>query len=220
MDPTVIFTPGELVHVRHFQHQRISGVFPMHAVRHDERGLLLWCPRGAHGWLLNMFDDRRMRQTPLAEWITAPNRPMAFAARHDVLAWHPAGADWSVRWFFAEDGRFRNWYANLERPAVAWRDPELAGLDTADWDLDVWIEPDRSWRWKDEDLFTERLAQPEHYWVDDEARVRRAGQEVVALVEAGAFPFDGTWCDFRPDPTWAVSAPEAPPPGWDRPRGW
>lgn len=36
------------------------------------------------------------------------------------------------------------------------------------------------------------------------------------MVEAGAFPFDGTWCDFRPDPAWAV--PAELPAGWDRPR--
>src|SRR3981189_1125411 len=77
------------------------------------------------------------------------------------------------RWFFHPDGQFYAWYANLEASAVAWSDAGLAGLDTVDWDLDVWIHPDLSWEWKDEELFVARLAVPDAYWVDDEDRVRR-----------------------------------------------
>ncbi len=133
-----------------------------------------------------------------------------------MLSWHQAGCDYSIRWFFSPQGQFYAWYANLEAPAVAWRAPSLSGLDTVDWDLDVWIHPDRSWYWKDEDIFLARLAMPDAYWVDDEDRVRRAGKDVIALVEAGVFPFDGTWCDFRPDPTW-LDIPAELPDGWDRP---
>ena len=35
------------------------------------------------------------------------------------------------------------------------------------------------------------------------------------LAEAGDFPFDGTWCDLRPDPAWP---PLARPDGLERPR--
>jgi len=135
---------------------------------------------------------------------------------HSLLSWHPAGADYSIRFFF-RDGRFTHWYANLEVPAVAWRDGDLAGLDTVDWDLDVVIQPDRSWNWKDEEEFAERLRTPEHYWVDDEQRVRAAGQEVIKLAEAGDFPFDGTWTDFSPDPGWTPIVADLPA-DWDRPR--
>ena len=89
-----------------------------------------------------------------------------------------------------------------------------AGVDIVDQDLDIWVPPDRAWQWKDEEEFAERLAFPEHYWVHDEAAVRAEGERVIKSVEAGEFPFDGTWCDFVPDPGWA--APAALPPGWDR----
>jgi hypothetical protein len=84
-----------------------------------------------------------------------------------------------------------------------------------DQDLDIWVTPDRSWRWKDEAEFAERLGFPENYWVSDEAAVRAEGRRVVKLIEAGEFPFDGTWCDFAPDPQWTV--PAQLPAGWDRP---
>ena len=76
--------------------------------------------------------------------------------------------------------------------------------------------PDRSWEWKDEDELEERLAYPDHYWVRDAAPVRAEGQRMAQLVDAGAFPFDGTWCDFRPDPSWTLL--EELPAGWERPR--
>jgi len=86
----------------------------------------------------------------------------------------------------------------------------------------VVVHPDRRWEWKDEDEFAARLAMPDAYWVEDEERVRRAGKEVIALVEAGTFPFDGTWCDFRPDPAWPAIPTDFPAGGdrlWSAPPG-
>jgi hypothetical protein len=210
------FIAGETVYVRQFQRGQIGGLFPMLVVRDEPDGVLLWGPTGNTFWVFDMPDGRTLTQTPLAEWSTTRRVPAAMTRDHSLLSWHPTGQDYSVRWFFRPDGEFFAWYANLEEPSVAWRDPGLAGLDTVDWDLDVWIHPDRSWEWKDEELFVARLAVPDAYWVDDEERVRTAGKDVIALVEAAAFPFDGTWCDFRPDPSWPAMSPDLPA-GWDRP---
>jgi hypothetical protein len=87
---------------------------------------------------------------------------------------------------------------------VCWDDGPAAGIDITDQDLDVWVYPDRSWEWKDEDELLERLAFPDHYWVSDSAAVRAEGERMIALVEVGKFPFDGTWIGFRPDPAWTV----------------
>lgn len=208
----VIFEPGEIVYMRHFQRDAVAGIFPCRAARHDDEGLLLWAEQGSPSWYTITRDGRWMRQMPLTEWVAAPKVASKGSFAHSLLSWHPTGADYSIR-FFWHDGVFTAWYANLELPFQMWRHNGLSGGDTVDWDLDIWIEPDRSWRWKDEDEFTERLAQPEHYWVDDEARVRAAGEEVVKLIEAGAFPFDGTWVDFQPDPAWEP-LPHTDPPAW------
>ncbi|MEV6963691.1 DUF402 domain-containing protein [Hamadaea sp. NPDC051192] len=214
----MVFERGEIVYLRHFQHSAVSGLFPLRAVQHDDQGVLLWGQAGGRHFYTVMTDGRMMRQTPLPEWVDGPKRLIDAEAGHSVLSWHPTGADYSIRFFFSPAGDFLNWYANLEVPAVPWRSAELAGLDTVDWDLDVWIEPDRSWRWKDEEEFAERLRLPDHYWVDDEQRVRQAGLEVIKLVEAGDFPFDGTWTGFRPDPDWGPIVSTTPLPGWDAPR--
>jgi hypothetical protein len=214
----VVFVPGETVHLRHWQRWHVGLVFPLQVVRDTGDAVVLWAPNGTRGWHFTMPDGRGMRETPLAEWSASPRVPAPHDIDHDVLSWHPRGRDYSIRWFFRPDGTFFRWYANLEAPSVSWRADGLAGLDTCDWDLDVVIAPDRSWVWKDEDEFVDRLATPGSYWVDDEDRVRRAGREVVELAEAAVFPFDGTWCDFRPDPSWPPISRDLPA-GWDRARG-
>jgi hypothetical protein len=213
----VRFDAGEVVLLRHFQRSVVSAIFTMCAVRHDDQGLLLWGAEGSRHWILDMPDGRRLRDTPLDEWVGTVKVRGKRISKHSMLSWHPTGAAYSIRFFFRE-GRFANWYANLEEPAVAWRGEQVSGADTVDWDLDVWIDPDRSWRWKDEAEFVERLQWPQHYWVEDENAVREAGREVIALAEAAAFPFDGTWCDFRPDATWLPLVMDLPPEAWDRPR--
>ncbi len=212
----VIFAPGEIVHFRHLQHEKVAGVFPMHVVRHDETGLMLFGAEGDHFWYPSMPDGRMMREVPLAEWV-ATDKPFTLAVRHhSLLSWHPPGVDWSVRFFF-QGGSFTSWYVNLEVPIVLWRDEVLAGGDTIDWDLDVVVKPDRSWRWKDEEEFAQRLLTPDLYWVKDEHRVWEAGRQVVKQIEAGVFPFDGTWCDFEPPKHWAPLRDTQPRQGWDRP---
>jgi len=57
---------------------------------------------------------------------------------------------------------------------------------------------------------------PDHYWVSEAAPVWAEGHRVIELIEAGSFPFDGTWCQWRPDPSW--TRPPAIPDGWQRPR--
>jgi hypothetical protein len=198
---------GETAYLRHVQRTQFGGVFPMRVVYDRPDGVLLWAPAGSTYWLFNMPDGRTLSQTPLAEWAATGRMPVSCTVRHATLSWHPTGADFSVRWFFDPDGRFYAWYANLEAPVTVWRRRGIAGLDTVDWDLDIWVHPDRTWHWKDEDVLVDRLAQAEAYWVDDEHRVRRAGQAVVELVETGRFPFDGTWCDFQPDPSWPPIRP-------------
>jgi hypothetical protein len=202
---------------RNVRRGRLGWVRPGRVVSDDDRGLLIWVARRSPVANEVAADGRPMRAMPFREWITLDYRlqPGSWDGP-GVLKFLPAGAAYSVWWFRdrRHDG-FTGWYVNLEEPARRWDDGVVAGVDIVDQDLDVVVRPDRSWRWKDEDELTERLAFPQHYWVADEAAVRAEGERVVKLVEAGVFPFDGTWCDFRPDPAWPV--PAELPPGWDRP---
>ena len=88
----------------------------------------------------------------------------------------------------------------------------VVGVDQA---LDLRIGPDRQWQWKDLEEF-ERFTGHPMYWNEAQAaRIRASGDELVRLAEAGRFPFDGTWCGYRPDAGWTVPGLPA---GADRPR--
>jgi len=61
--------------------------------------------------------------------------------------------------------------------------------------LDVWVEPTGSWRWKDEDEFAAAIQAGR--FADGQAEMLRAeGERMIALAEAGTFPFDGSHTDF------------------------
>jgi len=206
------FEPGQVILHRGFMREQLSWVSVNRVVSDDERGLLLWrAPGGPFAWRC-AEDGRGIRAMPFPEWACTPTRL-------EVKTWHsmsvlmliPPGAAHSVWWEF-RDGTFKGWYVNLEEPSVRWP----GGVDFSDQDLDIVVAPDRAWRWKDEDEFTERLAYPEHYWVTDAEAVWAHGRTIIPLIEAGEFPFDGTWTDFRPDPSWRE--PTRLPEGWDRPR--
>ncbi|WP_041834332.1 DUF402 domain-containing protein [Actinoplanes sp. N902-109] len=210
------FTPGQIVLHRNTRRGRLAFVRPVRVVSDDERGLLLWMERGTPGMSEVTEDGRDTRAMPFAEWVRSSYTMVAKPWQGPgILLFFPPEADHSV-WFFRDDrGTFRNWYVNLEERARRWSDGAPAGVDVVDQDLDIDVFPDRSWQWKDEDEFAERLAFPEHYWVPDEAAVWAEGRRVIKLIEAGEFPFDGTWTDFVPDPAWVT--PDSLPPGWDRP---
>jgi hypothetical protein len=206
---------GRIVLYRNFSAGRISSVRPCRVISDDERGLLLWLAQGSAVIGLQAVDGRGIRDMPFSEWVTLDRHLVSGRWQGPgLLKFIPPAADHSV-WFFRNaQGHFTNWYVNLEERAVRWDDGSVGGVDVTDQDLDIVAAPDRSWQWKDEDEFAERLALPDHYWVPDEAAVWAEGRRVIKLIEAGEFPFDGTWTDFRPDPSWPV--PDSVPEGWDR----
>jgi hypothetical protein len=215
------FEPGRVVLHRNTRRGRLAFVRPVRVVSDDERGLLLWMARDTPSIDEVAADGRRTRGMPFTEWVTLDYRLQEGRWQGPgILLFFPADADHSVWFFRTDEGVFTEWYVNLEERAVRWADADLAGVDVVDQDLDIVVAPDGSWEWKDADEFAERLALPEHYWVRDEAAVWAEGRRVIKLIEAGDFPFDGTWTDWMPEPDWLNPPPL--PDGWDRqpvPRG-
>jgi predicted RNA-binding protein associated with RNAse of E/G family len=109
--------------------------------------------------------------------------------------------------WFGDQREFRGWYVNLAEPI---RRTER-GFDTQDHELDVWIRPDGSWEWKDDELLDDWVARGR---LSDEevAEIRAEGARVVADVEAGRQWWSDEWSKGSPDPSW--TGVELPP-GWD-----
>ncbi|HTJ68018.1 MAG TPA: DUF402 domain-containing protein [Actinospica sp.] len=117
----------------------------------------------------------------------------------------------SGRWFtvarmHGEDGVLRYWYVNFERPP-AWH---ASGWDTMDLAVDLVVEPDGAWHWKDEDEYAQCrrlgvITDAEH------AAVRQAREQAVALVEARAGLLgDDPARRWSPDPEWTLPTLTSP----------
>jgi hypothetical protein len=97
---------------------------------------------------------------------------------------------------------------------MPWADGALAGIDTFDHALDIVVTSDRQWPWKGEHEYLERAVHRDYWTVEHADAIRAEGERVIRDIDAAAVPFDGSWCDFRPDP--ALPLPALPPAGWDR----
>ena len=91
-------------------------------------------------------------------------------------------------------GEFRGWYVNLQEPLVRTR----FGFDFRDQVLDVWVEPDGTWQWKDEDEL-ELAVELGLFTPEQAADLRGEGERVVAVR-----PWPTGWEDWRPPPEWQL----------------
>lgn len=93
-------------------------------------------------------------------------------------------------------GEHLGYYVNLQRP---YQRTEL-GFEAMDLMLDIVVDPDLTWRWKDEHEVQELLDRGvyDQELVDG---VRAQAQRAIALIESGAAPFDGSLLAERPSDT-------------------
>ena len=206
-------SPGETVVVQEVWHDRVWAARPMTVVHDEESFVALWFPKGAR-WKRPTAPPSRLAARPravrLARCLTLGDW-MFENAEWDVstLTLMRAG-DWHAVWVsWLEDGSHCGWYVNLQKPYLR----TAKGFETMDLVLDVVIDVDRRWRWKDEDeleVFVAAgvLAPPLT------ERMRAEGRRVARRAEQNEPPFDDSWLSWRPDPSWA--RPELPD-DWEAP---
>ena len=98
----------------------------------------------------------------------------------------------------AKSWRFMGWYINMQSPFFR----TSIGFDATDDILDVWIEPDGTWAWKDSDELDEAVRTGACNAQAARAIRREAAQAIEAI--PGREPFTDTWTTWRPDPDWPV----------------
>lgn len=178
--------PGDEVLWRETWRGRTYFAMPVRVVEDDEQTVVVYLAEGTRfgfprgGW---PWGDRH----PWAE-------PGVWAG-HGVLISHPLGRAHTI-WHFWEgpERRFAGWYVNLQAAFVRGGD----AFDTYDHELDLWIEPDGSWQWKDEDKMDDWVRQ-DRFTTKEVAEIRAEGERVLA-----EWPFPTGWEEWRPDPTWPV----------------
>jgi Protein of unknown function (DUF402) len=189
---------GDPVLVRSVYRGRVRFAFPHRFVATEGDHALLYLAVGTRGVWMGRDRDGRY----LERWIGA-DEPHAHVWSHHHFLWlarpeetHMLGVKWDESW------RFLGWYVHLQSPIS--RTP--LGFDTCDLALDIEVDPDGSWRWKDEDDFAE-LQELGALDPATAAAVREEGERVIA-----AKPWPTGWEDWRPDQRWG---PPQLPDGWD-----
>jgi hypothetical protein len=198
-DPAAI-APGEPLLRRYRRGSSTSWLQACRVVAADRHGLFCWLPVGAGFAFRQRPDGSAVRAAPIADFGAAELRTGGWQGR-SALILMPAGRAHSVWWFFS-GADFSGWYVNLEARSRFWRHDGWHGVDVIDHELDIVVAPDRSWQWKDEDDLAAVTGLSGYWDAGGSAEIRAEGRRVLSEVEAGRFPFDGSWCDFRPDPSW------------------
>jgi hypothetical protein len=128
---------------------------------------------------------------------------------NDVLSLNTPGAAHSIEVMWEEKThRLHCWYVHLQEPLHRTR----IGFDTMDQILDIVISPNRkSWRWKDEDEFSEAEAIGVYSHPKAQS-IRKEGERVIALLKANTSLFYNGWENWNPPIEWGTPTfPE----GWE-----
>ncbi|MBM7436634.1 DUF402 domain-containing protein [Streptomyces sp. HB132] len=193
---------GQILRWNLFIGGHLSYSVPVRLVERTHEGQLVWLETGTPMWRTGLPRGAHLRDIapedrPAQGYPAKAGRwPMGSALIHQ-----PAGAGHAVLWLFGRRRKFRGWYVNLEHRTHRGED-----IDVADHELDITVTPERSRRWKDERSFAQKTGHPAYWSAREASEIRAEGERVVRLIEARAFPFDGSWCDFKPPSHWETPA--------------
>ena len=205
------WSPGDTVILQEVWRDRVWAARPMRVVRDEDDFVALWFPEGTR-WKAPTTPDGLPRAESRGERLATCLARGAWRfvdATWDVetLCLLRAG-EWHAVWVsWLPGGEHWGWYINLQEPY----ERTTCGFATMDLALDVIIEVDGSWRWKDADELETYVA---HGVVEPALsdRLYAEGLRAVRRRQRGESPFCDSWPEWVADPSWTV--PELPN-GWD-----
>lgn len=206
---------GEEMLVRFTRGPHLGEARPTRVISTSGSTVMAWVAPGTPVMRSKARDGRSGHQIPLSErdHLSFEMVPDTWRGPGIVMMFQAQTAS-STWWFYRAEGSFSHWYINLQTPPVWWADGRTVGVDIEDHCLDVVVAADHSWQLKDEEEFNERIGH-RLYWSPDQAQeIRAEADRMIRLAQERRFPFDGSWCSFRPDDSWSL--PKIPT-GWDRP---
>jgi hypothetical protein len=105
-------------------------------------------------------------------------------------------------------GDFLCYYINFQLPFR--RSP--IGFDTLDLELDIVVEPNFEWYWKDVENYQKGIDCGVicSEWAE---QIETAKKEIIQTLATRYYPFDGSWLHWKPDPNWK---PPKLPENWDK----
>jgi uncharacterized protein DUF402 len=164
------FLPGETIEYRSVYNGRVRWAVPWRVIADTPRQLVLYVAPGVQG--VSLGRDAHSRY--MDRWVSddAPT-PMVWEEHHVLAITRPDAAH-SLWLMWTESWKFKCWYVQLQSPIIR----KTRAIETTDHALDVVVEPDETWHWKDEDDFAE-AQQLGVFTPEEAAAVRKEGERVI-----------------------------------------
>ena len=116
-----------------------------------------------------------------------------------VLTLTPPDSWRSIWLFWTLDWQFKNWYVNLQSPMRRVH----KRVQIHDYVLDIVVQPDLSWSWKDMDEFEELIVRG-FFSAEQVRSIRAEAERVVEVIKDRGVPFCDGWENWRPQAHWSV----------------
>lgn len=181
-----------------------SLVMPSTVVRDDPHYLILYVADGTPCRRIEMPDGADLPR------VLSPDQIAALPGELNQKTWSkthllhvtPNDRGYSVylRWS-APEWVFLGWYVNMQTPLQRFNDPDA--LEGEDLFLDIVVDTDFGWNWKDEDELTEAV-EIGRLRPDQAETIRAEAESVIALIESHVWPFTPEATTWRPDPQWPI----------------
>jgi hypothetical protein len=180
--------PGDPVLLRSSYRGVARWCWPHHYVGEWQGRHGIYCQPGSSGKLIGRIAGKHQ----LDYWASGAPAFDHVWEQTNVLRFMREGDGHTIEVYWDEEWELLGWYVNLQAPLVVRGDR----FDTTDWALDVWVEPDGAWQWKDED----DLEKAQKLGIFDAAiaaQARAEGERVIA-----ERPWPTGWEDWRPPADW------------------
>jgi hypothetical protein len=201
-----MFAPGSSIAIRGVDPQQgIVSVVSAIVVRDDDDLVAYWQPIGAPSIKPELVEHTpgTPRRWVEGNWYLTEST-WRWAELLVLVRPGDGRATWR-RW--SADRTFQGWAVNMQSELTRTR----LGFVVWDHQLDLLVDPDRAWRWKDEEEL-ELTVELGRMTGEEADAVRAVGEAAVRDIDSGAWPYDAGFETWTPDPSWRLPTL---PSGWD-----
>jgi hypothetical protein len=202
--------PGQVIAWRGIYNHQIWHALPVVVVKDAPTELALAILPGAEGFLTEGYSEGKQNGKRRWDFKDKPWKLERFIWHtHRVLLLLEPQKYYDIEYFWDDESdEFKCFYVNFQLPFQ--RNP--CGIDALDLELDIVVNPDFSWHWKDVDDYQKAIESGLilKEWVQ---AIEDAKLEVLERLKKRSYPFDNSWLNWRPNLGWP--APKLPA-GWDK----
>ena len=205
-----VWKPGDIVAMRGIYDQRVWSAQPTIIIKDSPEEVILAILPGAECMVPKGYSngkqgnwrrwDFKDKEWELENFVWHTNRLLVLLEPQKFYA--------TIYFWQESTNQFLCYYINFQLPFSR----SECGFDTLDLELDIIVEPEYKWRWKDEDDYQKGIDSGIilKEWTKE---IELAKLDVFEKIENKNYPLNGKWLNWKPDNNW--NAPKLPA-NWDR----